>query len=321
MKKITLVLGLLLATITTNAQNFYTFTKSTATYTDLVGAISMNNGQVWQDPEYGPYTSAFPVTIYNHNYTDFGFAYSNFIFADDTDTNEPYVWFFPMSALVVDRNFSGVGASQSTISYKTEGNSGNRILKLEVKNAGLEREMETSATSTLYCNYQIWFYEADKSIEFRIGPNNIPNKSMLNDVNVSASGFNFESDVDYRLSHVTGTVANPSYQETTNVSIEPADLNAVIPANTMYRFALNPLSVKDQEKVSFSMFPNPATDVLSVTFETEVDKPYSVYDVLGREVLKGSIGNNTETQINVSSLQQGTYILRIAGSTQKFVKN
>lgn len=321
MKKITLLAGLLLTTITVSAQNYYNFTKSTATYADLTGATSMNNGQVWQEPEYGPFVSTFPVKIFGVNYVDFGFAEYQFIFADDTVADEPFVMFFPISVLPVDRNFAGTGTSQSTISYKTEGTVGSRILKLELKNAGLEKEMQTSNVSTLYCNYQIWFYENDKSIEFHIGPNNITNKNQLNDTGVSASGFNYESDTDYRLSYINGTVANPVYVETANVNDEPADLNAIIPTNTVYRFAVNPLAVKDQEKIEFSMFPNPTNDVLNLTFPETVNKPYSVYDLMGREVLKGSLNNTTQAQINVGTLQKGSYILRIAGSTQKFIKN
>jgi len=320
MKKITLLAGLLLATVTVSAQNYYNFTKSTATYANLTNATSMNIGQVWQEPEYGPFVSSFPVKIFNVNYVDFGFAEYQFIFADDTVADEPFVLFFPISVLPVDRNFSGTGTSQSTISYKTEGTSGSRILKLELKNAGLQKELETSTSSTLFCNYQIWFYEIDKSIEFQIGPNNITNKNQLNDTGVSASGFNYESDTDYRVSYVDGTVANPTYVETTNVNDEPTDLNAIIPANTVYRFAVNPLAVKDQEKIEFSMFPNPANDVLNLTFPEAVNKPYSVYDLMGREVLKGALNNTTEAQLNVSTLQKGSYILRIAGSTQKFIK-
>lgn len=321
MKKITFLIIVLVATLQVSAQNYYTFTKSTATYSNLTNATSMNNGQVWQQPDYGPFVSTFPVKIFGINYFDFGFAEYQFIFADDNVASEPFVMFFPISVLPVDRNFSGTGASQSTISYKTEGTTGSRILKLELKNAGLETEFQTNSVSTLYCNYQIWFYESDKSIEFRIGPNNITNKSQLNDTGISASGFNFESNNDYRLAYINGTIANPNYVETTNMNVIPADLNGIIPANTVYRFAVNPLAIKDQEKVEFSMFPNPANNVLNLTFPEAVSKPYSVYDLLGREVLKGSLNHITQTQINIGSLQNGSYILRIGGSTQKFIKN
>lgn len=321
MKKITLLAGLLLSAVVVNAQDYYTFSQSTATYTDLTGATSMNNGQVWQEPEYGPFVSSFAIDIFGVDYLDFGFAEYQFIFANDDATDDPFVMFFPISVLPVDRNFSGVGVSQSPISYKTDGTAGNRILKLELKNAGLESEMQTSAISTLYCNYQIWFYEADKSIEFHIGPNNITNKNQLNEVGISSSGFLYESDTDYRLGYIDGTVANPMYVETININDEPTDLNAIIPTNTVYRFAVNPLSVKDQEKVVFTMFPNPANDVLNLTFSDAVNKPYSVYDLMGREVLKGTLNNTNEAQINVGTLQKGSYVLRVAGSTQKFVKN
>lgn len=318
MKKITLVLGLLLATITTNAQNFYTFTKSTATYTDLVGATSMTNGVVWDVDDYGPVTMPFPIYVFGQTYNTVTFDDDFFLLENTNQTSAAYM--FPVDGYIMDRNFSGTGASLSPISYKIEGTTGNRILKLEVKNAGLEGESMNSNTSTIYLNFQIWFYEIDKSIEYRYGTNNVTNLALFNEDATSTVHLSYSDDTTANGGYLSGTVANPSYAET-NVDITLPNLNALPAANTMYRFALNSLAIADQEKVQFSMFPNPTTDVLNLTFETEVDKPYSVYDVLGREVLKGSIENNSETQINVSSLQQGTYILRIAGSTQKFVKN
>lgn len=320
MKKITLIAACLAAALSANAQDYYKFSKSTGVYSDLTAATSMNNGQVWNMPEYGPFKSSFPVTIYGDDYTDFGFIDYNFIFADDTVADEPYVTFFPISVLPTDRNFSGTGTSQSSISYKTEGTQGSRILKMEIKNGGLEKEMETSTTSTLYFNYQIWFYEADKSIEYHVGANNITSKTQLNDTGVSASGFFLESDSDYRLSYVDGTVANPLYVETQDPDDEPADLGSIIPANTVYRFELNTLALKDQEKITFTAYPNPVHDKLNLNFAENVTKPYSVYDMLGREVLKGTLIDVQQAAIETGSLQNGNYILRIGGTTKKFVK-
>lgn len=319
MKKITSLAGLLLTTITVSAQNYYNFTKSTATYADLTGATSMNNGVAWDFDTFGPVNTAFPVYIFGQTYNNFTYDDDFFYLENTSGTASAYM--FPVTGYIMDRNFSLTGASLTPISYKVDGTAGNRILKLEVKNAGLEGEAMNSSTSTLFLNFQIWFYEADKSIEYRYGSNNVTNMALFNDDATSYVYFAYENTNGLKAGYIDGTIANTSYTETTNPDATLTNLNALPAANTVYRFAVNPLAVKDQEKIEFSMFPNPTNDVLNLTFPEAVNKPYSVYDLMGREVLKGSLNNTTQAQINVGTLQKGSYILRIAGSTQKFVKN
>lgn len=320
MKKITLLAGLLLTTLTVSAQNYYNFTKSTATYADLTGATSMNNGVAWDFDFFGPITSPFNIDVFGQTYNTLNFEDDYFYLESSTNANF-YSEIFPVYAYIMDRNVSGTGNGVSPISYKVEGASGNRILKLEVKNAGLEMEFDSSGTTNLFLNYQIWFYEADKSIEYRYGSNNVTSVASLNDEGVSYILLSHEDSNNIKGGFVNGTITSPTYTEVTNPTSNPTNLNGLPAANTVYRFAVNPLAVKDQEKIEFSMFPNPTNDVLNLTFPEAVNKPYSVYDLMGREVLKGSLNNTTQAQINVGTLQKGSYILRIAGSTQKFVKN
>ena len=320
MKKITLLAGLLLTTVTVSAQNYYNFTKSTATYADLTGATSLTNNAVWDFDFFGPITSPFNIDVFGQTYNTLNFEDDYFYLESSTNANF-YSEIFPVYAYIMDRNVSGTGNGVSPISYKVEGASGNRILKLEVKNAGLEMEFDSSGTTNLFLNYQIWFYEADKSIEYRYGSNNVTSVASLNDEGVSYILLSHEDSNNIKGGFVNGTIASPTYTEVTNPTSNPTNLNGLPAANTVYRFALNPLAVKDQEKIEFSMFPNPTNDVLNLTFPETVNKPYSVYDLMGREVLKGSLNNTTQAQINVGTLQKGSYILRIAGSTQKFVKN
>lgn len=320
MKKITLLAGLLLTTVTVSAQNYYNFTKSTATYADLTGATSLTNNAVWDFDFFGPITSPFNIDVFGQTYNTLNFEDDYFYLESSTNANF-YSEIFPVYAYIMDRNVSGTGNGVSPISYKVEGASGNRILKLEVKNAGLEMEFDSSGTTNLFLNYQIWFYEADKSIEYRYGSNNVTSVASLNDEGVSYILLSHEDSNNIKGGFVNGTITSPTYTEVTNPTSNPTNLNGLPAANTVYRFALNPLAVKDQEKIEFSMFPNPTNDVLNLTFPETVNKPYSVYDLMGREVLKGSLNNTTQAQINVGTLQKGSYILRIAGSTQKFIKN
>ncbi|WP_130736494.1 T9SS-dependent choice-of-anchor J family protein [Flavobacterium sp. J27] len=73
----------------------------------------------------------------------------------------------------------------------------------------------------------------------------------------------------------------------------------------------------------FSMYPNPAINQLTISSENTQMNSIIVVDVNGR-VVKQNLVNATETQINVSDLVAGVYMVTIASpegtSVQKFVK-
>ena len=279
----------------------------------------MNNGVAWDTDAFGPVNAPFPIYIFGQTFNNFSYDDDFFVLEDTAFSSAAY--FYPVDGYIMDRNFSLTGTSLTPISYKVDGTVGNRILKFEVKNAGLEGEAMSSSTSTIFLNFQVWYYEADKSIEYRYGSNNVTNMTIYNEDGTSSVFFGYQDDTSMKVGYIDGTIANTTYTESANPNALPTNLNALPAANTVYRFALNPLAVKDQEKIEFTMFPNPTNEVLNLTFPETVNKPYSVYDLMGREVLKGSLNNSTQAQINLGTLQKGSYILRIAGSTQKFIKN
>lgn len=326
MKKITLLLSSCFLTIGMYAQNYYNFEKSTATYQDLANATSMNNNEPWMFDDFGPFSTPFPISIFGENHSNFGFDGDNFVFINTSES--VYSLFYPYSTFITDRNFSQIGTSLSPISYKVDGTAGSRILKLEIKNAGLETDLDFDmpnfGTSTYFLNYQIWFYEADNSFEYHFGPTNITSLAVLNNEGSLISFFYSETETeesyDVRVGFVNGTIATPIYTEAFDDEDEPTSLDAMITANTVYRFSLNTLATKDQEKVEFAMYPNPTSGNLNLTFAENLDKDYSVYDLLGREVLKGKFDNVSQATISVNQLQVGTYVLKIGGTTKKFIK-
>lgn len=78
-------------------------------------------------------------------------------------------------------------------------------------------------------------------------------------------------------------------------------------------------TIQTSEKATFSLFPNPAEDNLTVTSEAELST-YTVFDITGQKVLSG----NTDT-VNISELKNGVYLLKVITKdghigTKKFVK-
>lgn len=325
MKKITFLLSTLSVSLTSIAQqseNYYNFTQSTSTYADLVTPTSINNGTVWQYDGFGPFNISFPVEV-------FGVEFNQFYFDDDTfylgneGSEDMMAVVDPLTAYICDRGLID-DTSISPLSYKTEGTIGSRIFKIEVKNAGLEDEEFFDGTTNLFLNYQIWFYENDKSIEYRYGATNITETNKLEYMeDLWLPVLAMQNNASGNVAYLDGNLTEVNYNEEAineETDLESFGLNGVVTANTVYRFSQNPLSIKDMEKVSFSMFPNPVNSVLNLTFTDPMTKTYHIYDMAGRLVIKGNVNNMQSAEINTSSLKEGSYILRIGSSTKKFIK-
>ncbi|MCB0382510.1 MAG: T9SS type A sorting domain-containing protein [Psychroserpens sp.] len=80
------------------------------------------------------------------------------------------------------------------------------------------------------------------------------------------------------------------------------------------------LSTSSQIEHDINLYPNPVSNFLSFKGLTNEDFEVSVFDVLGKEVIKTII--NSSDPIDVSQLQNGLYIIKFEGSdtTYKFIK-
>jgi hypothetical protein len=80
------------------------------------------------------------------------------------------------------------------------------------------------------------------------------------------------------------------------------------------------------DKNALIVFPNPTTDVVNIQLKRTSSSPllYSLFDLTGREILKGTIDpNKGNTQINIPHLNNGLYFIRFESSewysTQKLM--
>ncbi|WP_413532566.1 T9SS type A sorting domain-containing protein [Empedobacter brevis] len=99
---------------------------------------------------------------------------------------------------------------------------------------------------------------------------------------------------------------------------------------TLFLFTIIPASAQsgfDQNKSSFSIYPNPA----SVTLTIKLDNPskassVSIYSIIGNEVMNKKLDGSQKTNFNVQNLRKGKYIVRIFNDdgtteTQALIKN
>lgn len=318
MKKITLILAFLTWGVSSFAQeNFYSFSTRTGTYTDLEAPMSINNGTVWQYDSF-EVELPFPVDIFGLSHDYLEFDDDEFYFLSDSGDSGLTV----SAAYLRDRNFTDVGFSESPISYKVEGIEGSRILKLELKNAGFEMELENELPSVTYANYQIWYYEQDKSIEYHYGPHNITNMNVLNEVGVFVSFlYTYENfDTFVKAGFISESLTNPVYVESEEEDIIPYFFQSVPAANTVYRFTPNTSSsTSDFNEVIFEVYPNPTADLLNISKKNNDEVKYTIYSISGKFITNGTITSAQET-VNVEHLASGSYLIQVGSSVKRFIK-
>jgi len=78
-------------------------------------------------------------------------------------------------------------------------------------------------------------------------------------------------------------------------------------------YSLNVQEIEKQQ-ASFSVFPNPAKDVVYISGEVNNMQSFKVFDMNGRVVKNGAI---TQTDLNVSDLKTGVYLLEITEKSGK----
>jgi len=81
----------------------------------------------------------------------------------------------------------------------------------------------------------------------------------------------------------------------------------------------NALTTDDLSRTDFNIYPNPTNDFLNVTSSITTNKKIAIYDISGKQVLNME-QDTSSFSIDVSSLQTGSYILKINNVSYKFIK-
>jgi hypothetical protein len=111
---------------------------------------------------------------------------------------------------------------------------------------------------------------------------------------VSLSAFNGQSEVFIKYVG-TSNYGNNMYIDNINIS------------STAY--------VEENELAASSVFPNPASDVINVSFEANGDYEIAIYDLQGRVIVSQSLKSLSGTQnveFPVNDLAKGSYIVKIS---------
>lgn len=327
---------------TTNAQTFpYVFVAETDTYTDLQEAEELTSvGDQWDDPTF-IVPIGFDFEFYGNTYNMIRVGgLGNFLLFDDIYTADTLDFMIPYLDDLADIE-NADSNSQSTISYTTEGTIGERIFKVEWKDAGFFNEVldPTIGTANNRISFQVWIYETSNNIEYRFGPSTIPDPTSIHDYGSPVcgimAGFNIDPITDEQAFdafwYLAGDPTNPTVElgdvsDVNNYSID--GLNAHPADGQVYRF-INPAASifsPDENSLSLKVYPNLVEDNFYVEVDQDILKEKTQMIILnqfGQEVMNQTLTDSKEI-LNASNLASGVYYLSILNKegrgTEKFVK-
>ena len=143
----------------------------------------------------------------------------------------------------------------------------------------------------------------------------------FNNINLPDSTTDQEGSNGFVTFHVEQVPNLAPGTEITNDADIYFDFNDPITTNTtmhrIYEGFVSVLNIEDltQEGKSLLVFPNPTSHSITIKGETNMNQSFQLFDQMGREVFKGKL-TGTETEVNLSSLSKGMYLLKIEGNYQ-----
>lgn len=302
-----------LATTAENTANLmYTFSAQTAAYSPLTGTISLTGNAVWDDPV-ASIPMPFPFTVQGQQVDSFVLDGLGGSLLGYQNNNPIYGVVAPFEVDLIDRGYDST-TSLSSISYRVDGNPGNRILKIEWKEVGSYGEYANiGGILAMYISFQAWIYEGTNVIEYRYGANTINDPAVFYEGDLGAVIGTALTDGNASLvaNLISGQVTSPVF------ALTLAPINGTPSNGTLYR--LVPIgsssSVADNTLTQWiKAWPNPVTDVLNLELKNEQQANISLYNMKGQKV-KQQLLTESRSSLDLSDLPAGAYLLRMEGHT------
>jgi hypothetical protein len=302
---------------------FYTFSLQSSPYTVLSNPTALTTA-TWDD-DIPTVTLPFPFQVFGHPADQLIFdGLGGEMFAVNALTQDTLPLVGPYAMDLCDRGHN-TNTMLSPISYKTEGNTGSRIFKLEWKEAGSFLEVDSLATTNavMHISLQMWLYEGSNRIEFRYGANNIPNPALFyegEDGAIVGLGALNQAGNLVLAELLSGAASAPQLQS----GGLPQPLTGTPAPNTVYRF--NPpgsgtgLFESDLSQRLIA-YPNPTRDGIWIrNTGTKNIAPIQgskahILDVQGRSVVDFDIMESASADqwVDLSTLSTGLYLLKVEG--------
>ncbi|QOD60889.1 T9SS type A sorting domain-containing protein [Polaribacter haliotis] len=200
--------------------------------------------------------------------------------------------------------------------YDPTGNGTNTVLKYSNFNYQGTEFDATDASGMDFVHIDIWTADAT-DIKFSPINNGTGAGEFLVNVPLVTGSW---SSVDIAIADFTGMTWDSLFQMKFDGQggVNPS----TIYVDNVYFYKSNTASIKDNTLANLSLYPNPATNFVTISADNTIDK-VSVYNILGKTVKTISV-NDTSKNIDISDLNSGIYLIKFtvnnAVGTAKFIK-
>ncbi len=290
--------------------NFYVFQKGNETYMPLTGDVKVSPAFFGNDTFF-----AFPVTgetfsLYGRSFTidskdSISFSNSGYLRVDIDTT-----------IIIVDGLFTQLDSidNNSKLSYKVEGTSGNKILKMQLQNLHI-----AAGSAGNYMNVQIWLYQKTGVVEVRYGSCSANNLTGYSTSNGPYIGM-FSSDIDFTKCNekiwIYGQTATYGIDSARNYVFKP--ILGVPTENSVYKFVPKTIAASvhgiHASDIECNVYPNPAANVLNVSLVKPlyISASLRLYAMNGQLIKEAVIKPyNTSASIQIHDVAAGNYILNL----------
>jgi len=144
---------------------------------------------------------------------------------------------------------------------------------------------------------------------------NIEPKGSIKVIEGSNQTFTFSANVDFEIDQA---LIDGVHNETAKKNGYHTFSN--IKANHTIHVTFKPRVSVTEYETSVLVYPNPVTDVLTIKSDNILHCSIALYDISGRLVLQIMDNYQNETQVNISHLVSGIYVLRIGNQSIRILK-
>lgn len=215
---------------------------------------------------------------------------------DDTNTNSNddlvYTWVLSFAGSAINAEGDDEAGGSISIQGGTDNGNNGSYLQFEIsmeEKSNLQISYATRGTAAGFTT-QTWSWSTDGENFTNFGT--IENTNVTDFFLVEAnapSNLNGEESVYLRVT-LDGATASNGNNRFDNIKFVAED----------------GLNTNDFQQNVFSMYPNPAKDIVNITTNSNLEMVVNVYDILGKRVISQT--NNT---LDVSRLKSGVYMVQV----------
>ncbi len=305
-RKTTLLLAISICLSTSIVAQDYTVEHSINTYEPLINANLLNESNPEIDPSGSDRYQAIPIGFdfiyHNNTFNSLKVGENGYVIFEQNGVFESFINIFECKQM----NFQS-DSLLSPIYYEVSGNPGNQIFKLEFVKSGFVNDSQEDD----YINYQLWIYEYCNVFEFHIGDLSIdPAELDLFYNNAPAPFMGYGNNDPYFYYVLDGSLTTPAL--TFNAF---ASLDSIPNSNSVYTFRNCFLNIEEEKTNSFSLHPNPATDIVNIIFSDDIEtSELTILNLNGQIVYTDILSLSNSYSFNTDFLAPGVYVIEITSA-------